>query len=329
MVEAYRNIQTETDGTMNMASPYEGPVLAVVGPTACGKTRRGVVLARHFGGEIVSADSRQVYRGMDVGTGKDLDDYGDDVPYHLIDVAPAGHKYNLYEYLRDSRKAVGDICARGRMPVVVGGTGLYVESLLKGVDLPEVPENKPLRGRLAGKSLDELAEMLARMKTLHNVTDIDTPQRAVRAIEIEEYYATHPEAGLGARNPEPMPAVIVGIDIPRDERRRLISERMRRRFDSENMLDEVRRLIDGGVDPEALIYYGLEYKYLTLYITGQLRRDEMENGLETAIHQFAKRQMTWFRGMERRGFKINWLPWDMPDGDFTGEVESLLDAYKA
>lgn len=329
MVEAHRSVPAQTYGPMNGHTRYEGPVLALVGPTACGKTRRGVALARRFGGEILSADSRQVYRGMDVGTGKDLADYGTDVPYHLIDVGPAGHKYNLYEYLRDSRRALDGIRGRGRLPIVVGGTGLYVESLLKGVELPEVPENRPLRERLAGKSLDELAAMLAQMKTLHNVTDIDTPQRAVRAIEIEEYYAAHPEAGNGARNPAPMPCVIVGIDIPRDERRRLISERMRRRFDSENMLDEVRGLIAAGVEPDALIYYGLEYKYLTLHITGQLSRRDMELQLETAIHQFSKRQMTWFRGMERRGFKINWLPWNLSDDDFVEAVVRLLDDAKS
>ena len=247
-------------------NPERIPVIAVIGPTACGKTRRGVALARHFGGEIVSADSRQVYRGMDVGTGKDLADYGD-VPYHLIDIAPAGHKYNLYEYLRDARAAVTDIESRGRRPIIVGGTGLYVESLLKGTELPEVPENPELRASLAGKSLDELASILARTKRLHNTTDIDTAQRAIRAIEIEAYYEANPEARRLAHDPTPIPAVIVGIDIPREERRRLVSERMRRRFDSEDMLAEVERLLAEGVDAEALIYYGLEYKYLTLHLS--------------------------------------------------------------
>ena len=304
-------------------NPERIPVIAVIGPTACGKTRRGVALARHFGGEIVSADSRQVYRGMDVGTGKDLADYGD-VPYHLIDIAPAGHKYNLYEYLRDARAAVTDIESRGRRPIIVGGTGLYVESLLKGTELPEVPENPELRASLAGKSLDELASILARTKRLHNTTDIDTAQRAIRAIEIEAYYEANPEARRLAHDPTPIPAVIVGIDIPREERRRLVSERMRRRFDSEDMLAEVERLLAEGVDAEALIYYGLEYKYLTLHLTGKISRETMERELEIAIHQFAKRQMTWFRGMERRGFTINWLTYDMPDAEFCGAVEHLL-----
>lgn len=285
--------------------------IAVVGPTACGKTKRGVAIALELDGEIVSADSRQVYRGMDVGTGKDLADYPAGMRYHLIDVAPAGYRYNLYEYLRDARRAVDDITSRGKRVVIVGGTGLYVESLLKGIILPEVPENKPLRESLAGKSLDELAAILAGMKTLHNVTDIDTAQRAIRAIEIEEYYLAHPEAAELARTPRPLDAAIIGLDIPRDDRRRMITARLRRRFDQEGMLDEVKGLIDSGVSPENLIYYGLEYKFLTLYLTGNITRAEMEQGLETAIHQFAKRQMTWFRGMERRGFKIEWLPYEI------------------
>ena len=297
--------------------------IAVVGPTACGKTKRGVAIALELDGEIVSADSRQVYRGMDVGTGKDLADYPAGMRYHLIDVAPAGYRYNLYEYLRDARRAVDDITARGKRVVIVGGTGLYVESLLKGIILPEVPENKPLRESLAGKSLDELAAILAGMKTLHNVTDIDTAQRAIRAIEIEEYYLAHPEAAELARTPRPLDAAIIGLDIPRDDRRRMITARLRRRFDQEGMLDEVKGLIDSGVSPENLIYYGLEYKFLTLYLTGNITRAEMEQGLETAIHQFAKRQMTWFRGMERRGFKIEWLPYDMPDDEFSDRVKEL------
>lgn len=303
---------------------YAGPLIAVTGPTACGKTRRAVALARNLGAEIVSADSRQVYRGMDVGTGKDLADYGADVPYHLIDVAPAGYRYNLYEYLRDARAAIAGIRRRGRVPIICGGTGLYIESLLKGTELPEVPENPALRASLAGKGIAELAAILSSFKTLHNTTDIDTCQRAVRAIEIEEYYAAHPDEARRARNPRPEDAVIIGIDLPRDERRRLISERMRRRFDSENMLDEVHRLLASGIAPDDLIYYGLEYKYLTLHAIGRMERAQMEQGLETAIHQFAKRQMTWFRGMERRGFHINWLPHTLSDADFVAAVKALL-----
>lgn len=299
-------------------------VLAVVGPTACGKTRRGVALARALGGEIVSADSRQVYRRMDVGTGKDLADYGNDVPYHLIDIAEPGSKYNLFEFLRDCRQAVGDIEARGRQPIIVGGTGMYVESFLKGIKLPEVPVNEELRAELSGKSLEELTTMLAAMKRLHNSTDVDTCARAIRAIEIERYYLEHPDLAADTRGAEPVPAVIVGVDIDRETRRALISERLRRRLDREDMLAEVEGLIASGVDPEALIYYGLEYKFLTLHVLGRLSRADMERELEIAIHQFAKRQMTWFRGMERRGFPIHWLPFDMPDTEFTDAVKALM-----
>lgn len=299
-------------------------VLAVVGPTACGKTRRGVALARALGGEIVSADSRQVYRRMDVGTGKDLTDYGDDVPYHLIDIAEPGTKYNLFEFLRDCRLAVDDIAARGRRPIIVGGTGMYVESFLKGIQLPEVPVNEPLRASLRDKSLAELTAILASMKRLHNSTDVDTAARAIRAIEIEQFYLAHPDLAADTRGGTGVPALIVGIDIDRDTRRRLITDRLRRRLDREDMLAEVEGLIASGVDPEALIYYGLEYKFLTLHVLGQLSRAEMERQLEIAIHQFAKRQMTWFRGMERRGFDIHWLPFDMPDDEFVDTVKSLM-----
>lgn len=298
-------------------------IIAVVGPTACGKTRRGVALARRFNGEIVSADSRQIYRGMDIGTGKDLADYGTDVPYHLIDIADPGHKYNLFEYLRDARTAIADIRERGKRPIVVGGTGMYVENLLKGIELPEVPADPALRESLRGKSLEELTAILAATKKLHNTTDVDTVQRAVRAIEIETYYAAHPDEAAKAHNPVPADALLIGIDIDRENRRRLISERMRRRFDSENMLDEVRSLLDSGVTPDDLIYYGLEYKYLTLHVIGRMSRADMERELEIAIHQFAKRQMTWFRGMERRGFRIHWLPWNMSDDEFINAVETL------
>lgn len=298
-------------------------ILAIVGPTASGKTRRAVAAAVALGGEIVSGDSRQVYRGMDIGTGKDLCEYGT-VPYHLIDVAPAGSKYNLYRYLRDARAAIEDISARGRVPVVCGGTGLYVESLLKGMYLPEVPENAELRASLRGKSLEELTAMLSTMKALHNVTDVDTAQRAVRAIEIQTYYAAHPDEAALVNNPQPLDAVIVGVDIGRDERRRRISLRLKARVD-EGMADEVRRLLADGIPAEDLIYYGLEYKFVTQYVIGELSYEEMLQGLETAIHQFAKRQMTWFRGMERRGFTIHWLPSDMDDSAFTAECVRLYN----
>lgn len=293
----------------------------ITGPTASGKTRRAVDVAKAFGGEIVSADSRQIYRGMDLGTGKDLEEYGD-VPYHLIDIVPAGYKYTLFEYLRDANAAIDDIHARGGVAVVCGGTGLYVESLLKGLKLPEVPENPELRRALEKKSLAELTEMLASMKTLHNVTDVDTCKRAIRAIEIAAFYNDHPEAARGA-SPDPMKnALTVGVSVDRETRRRRISQRLKARLDA-GMVDEVRNLINSGIDPENLIYYGLEYKYLTMYVIGQMSYEEMSAGLEIAIHQFAKRQMTWFRGMERRGFPINWLESTLSADEFVKRVGAL------
>ena len=262
-------------------------------------------------GEIVSADSRQVYRGMDLGTGKDLEEYGS-VPYHMIDIRPAGSKYNLFEYLSDARQAIREIQDRGNRPILCGGTGLYVESLLKGLALPEVPENPALRSSLCGKSLDELTEILASMKQLHNTTDVDTCARAIRAIEIQTYYQEHPELDP-VRASQPLPcAAIIGVNIDREERRRRIEQRLHARLKA-GMVDEVRRLLDSGIPADDLIYYGLEYKFLTLYATGQISREEMERDLLIAIHQFAKRQMTWFRGMERRGFHIDWIEHNDPE----------------
>ncbi len=300
---------------------HRRPIIAIVGPTATGKTGRAVSVARALDGEIVSADSRQVYRGMDLGTGKDLDEYGD-VRAHLLDVADAGTKYNLYQFLRDARQAVADISGRGHLPVICGGTGLYVESLLKGMSLPEVPENPALRRSLADKTLEELTAILASMKALHNVTDVDTAKRAIRAIEIQTYYLEHPDEAEAANNPEPLDATVIGIEIDRDTRRDRISRRLRVRLDA-GMVDEVRGLLASGIPAEDLIYYGLEYKFLTLYCIGELSYDEMFSQLETAIHQFAKRQMTWFRGMEKRGIHIDWLPYDMEPDEFVGRVRQL------
>ena len=304
-----------------MTSP--APLLVITGPTASGKTRLAVAAARALNAEIIGADSRQVYRGMDLGTGKDLEEYGD-VPYHLVDIVPAGYRYNLYEYLRDYDRAEALVRSHGRMPLLCGGTGLYVESVLRGLHLPEVPADPALRASLAGRTLAELTEILASMKTLHNTTDVDTTQRAVRAIEIETYYAAHPDAAALAQPSLRTDAVVVGVDIGRDERRRRISERLHRRF-AAGMTAEVERLLAEGVHAESLIYYGLEYKYVTLYVLGRLTRDEMERSLETAIHQFAKRQMTWFRGMERRGWHITWLPFDMELASFVSEIQKLIE----
>ena len=297
-------------------------LLVITGPTASGKTRRAVALAQRLNGEIISADSRQIYRGMDIGTGKDLDEYGD-VPYHLIDICPAGYKYNLFEYIRDFATAEQSIRSRNRLPIVCGGTGLYVESVLNGLRLPEVPQNDALRRQLATKSLDELKSMLEQMKTLHNTTDVDTPKRAIRAIEIQTYYREHPELAVDVTPQPRTDSLLICVDIDRESRRRRITERLRRRLD-EGMVDEIRQLIADGVAPDDLIYYGLEYKFITRYVIGECSYDEMFAGLEIAIHQFAKRQMTWFRGMERRGFTIHRLPYDMGDDEFVDAVCELM-----
>ncbi len=302
----------------------EKRLIVITGPTASGKTARAVDLAREFDGEIISADSRQLYRGMDLGTGKDLDEYGE-VPYHLIDVCPAGYKYNLFEYLRDYQVAEADIVSRGKQVVVCGGTGMYVETMLKGIQLPPVPRDEALRARLRDKPLNELAAMLSTMKTLRNNSDIDTPKRAIRAIEICTYYHEHPDLKL-ATEPHPLTdAIVIGVSIDREARRQRISQRLDARLQA-GMVDEVRRLIEGGVDPEDLIYYGLEYKFITRHVIGKLTWQEMHDQLEIAIHQFAKRQMTWFRGMERRGTPIHWLPYDMPSAEFNAEIFKLIQS---
>lgn len=300
----------------------EAPLLVITGPTASGKTARAVSCARAFGGEIVSADSRQVFRGMDIGTGKDLGEYGD-IPYHLIDIHPAGYRdFTLFEYLRRADEAIRSVAARGRLPILCGGTGMYVEAVLNDLRLPEVPPDPNLRANLAGKTLDELTQILSGMKRLHNTTDTDSPARAIRAIEIATYYAAHPdEAALAEPHPR-RNATVIGVDIPRDMRRSRITQRLHSRL-REGMVAEVEGLLAGGVPAENLIHYGLEYKFLTEYVLGLTTYDEMVSLLETAIHQFAKRQMTWFRGMERRGWHIHWLPFDMPDDEFTDRVKHI------
>lgn len=297
-------------------------LIVILGPTASGKTHRAVSLARAIDGEIISADSRQVYSGMDIGTGKDIDEYGD-VPYHLIDICPAGYKYNLYEYLRDFDHVFADIKKRGKNAILCGGTGLYIESVLNGLKLPEVPENKELRDELSAYSLEELTKMLAAMKSMHNTTDVDNKKRAIRAIEIQTYYNTHPQAAAAAQ-PHPISdALIIGIDIDREVRRQRISHRLDARLLA-GMVNEIQELIRLGVKPEDLSYYGLEYKFVTAYVTGKISKEEMHDMLEIAIHQFAKRQMTWFRGMERRGFKINWLPYNLSDEEFNKTVLKMI-----
>ena len=299
-------------------------LITIVGPTASGKTPLAAALANRLDTEIISGDSRQVYRRMDLGTGKDLVDYvvdGKQVPYHLIDIVEPGYKYNVFEYQRDFLKAYEDITARGKMPILCGGTGMYVESVLKGYRLLPVPENPQLRASLEGRSLEELTKILEGYKKLHNSTDVDTAKRAIRAIEIEEYYKQQPPE---YREFPSLKSLIVGVDIDRELRREKITRRLKQRLD-EGMVDEVRGLLAEGIPAENLIYYGLEYKFLTQYAIGELTYEEMFHQLETAIHQFAKRQMTWFRGMERRGFTIHWLDATLPMEEKIEQIINLIN----
>ena len=301
-------------------------MITILGPTASGKTSIAAALAGRIGGEIISADSRQVYRRMDIGTGKDLDDYdvgGKHIPYHLIDIAEPGYKYNLFEYQRDFHTAYDDITSRGRTPVLCGGTGLYIEAVLNGYALSPVPQNQELRDSLSAKSLDELTAMLKALKeqtgsNMHNRSDVDTVQRAIRAIEIETYNLQHPTP---EREMPGISSLVIGVDVDRETRRRRISDRLEARL-HEGMIDEVKGLLAEGVSAESLMYYGLEYKFVTESVTGKTTYTDMLSRLEIAIHQFAKRQMTWFRGMERRGIHINWIDASLPMDD---KVELIME----
>lgn len=299
-------------------------LITIIGPTASGKTPLAAALANKLDTEIISGDSRQVYRRMDLGTGKDLVDYtvnGHEVPYHLIDIVEPGYKYNVFEYQRDFLKAYEEITAKGKLPVLCGGTGMYVESVLKGYRLLPVPENPELRASLEGKSLEELTHILEGYKKLHNSTDVDTAKRAIRAIEIEEYYKQQPPE---YREFPSLHSLIVGVNIDRELRRKKITRRLKQRLE-EGMVEEVRGLLAEGIHPDNLIYYGLEYKFLTQYVIGELTYEEMFLQLETAIHQFAKRQMTWFRGMERRGFTIHWLDATLPMEEKLEQIINLIN----
>ena len=303
-------------------------MITILGPTASGKTPVAACLAAMIGGEIISADSRQVYRRMDIGTGKDLADYtvdGRQVPYHLIDIREPGTKYNLFEYQQDFFDAYQQIQERGAVPILCGGTGLYIEAVLKGYKLSPVPQNQELRCSLEGKSLDELTQMLTDIKiktgsNMHNTTDVDSCQRAIRAIEIETYNLEHPTP---RRELPSVDSVIIGIDINRDLRREKVTRRLKTRLE-EGMVDEVRALLDEGISAEDLIYYGLEYKFITEYLMGRTSYEEMFQRLEIAIHQFAKRQMTWFRGMERRGFTIHWISATLSMDEKIKAIQSYL-----
>jgi tRNA dimethylallyltransferase len=307
--------------TVELNSIYD--LLVVIGPTASGKTALAAAIALRVGGEIISADSRQVYRGMNLGTGKDYDDYhvnGTNIPCYLIDIADPGYKYNVFEYQRDFNKVYSDLKKRKIFPVVCGGSGMYADSIITGYKMFEVPPDSGLRIELEKKSMEELKEILSTFKNLHNTTDTDTRKRVIRAIEIE-----HSGRNKGNHCSEfpKVRALVTGITFDRDTRRKRISERLKQRLDS-GMVDEVKNLIDMGINTETLIYYGLEYKFITLYLTGKISCQEMVRDLEIAIHQFAKRQMTWFRGMERRGIKINWIDGQLPMEEKVEKVMELL-----
>ena len=304
-------------------------MITILGPTASGKTPVAARLAAEIGGEIISADSRQVYRRMDIGTGKDLADYivdGHQIPYHLIDICEPGTKYNLFEYQQDFFDVYEAIQSRDVVPILCGGTGLYIEAVLKGYKLSPVPQNQELRDSLEGKSLEELTQMLTELKAkngsnMHNTTDVDSCQRAIRAIEIETYNLQHP---MPKRELPPVDSLIIGIDIDRELRREKITSRLKTRLE-QGMVEEVKSLLDEGIPADDLIYYGLEYKFLTEYIVGKLSYDEMFSRLEIAIHQFAKRQMTWFRGMERRGFTIHWIDATLPMDE---KVQKIIQLWQ-
>ena len=298
-------------------------LITIVGPTATGKTAFAAKLASVINSEIISADSRQVYRDMTIGTGKDLADYivnGNQIPYHLVDIVEAGYQYNVYEFQRDFLSAFQTISEKGKLPILCGGTGLYVEAAVKGYKMLEVPVNDVLRAELENKSLEELAEILKKYKPLHNTSDIETKRRAIRAIEIADYYRNNEVANMDYPK---INSLVVGIDISREERRQRISHRLRCRLE-EGMIAEVQHLLDKGLSPESLIYYGLEYKFVTNYLLGILTYDELYTKLEIAIHQFAKRQMTWWRGMERRGIKIHWIDAMLPNEEKVEIVKKLL-----
>ena len=304
-------------------------LITILGPTACGKTTLAAHLASVIGSEIISADSRQVYRKMDIGTGKDLADYtvnGKTIPYHLIDICEPGTKYNLFRYQNDFHKVYDELRSKNILPILCGGTGLYIESVLKGYQLSTVSPNQELRNSLEGKSLVELTDILKDLKhktgsIMHNTTDVDSSQRAIRAIEIETFNLHHP---MPRTHYEPVNSLTIGLNIDRELRRQRITQRLISRLQN-GMVDEIQQLLDNGIKPDDLIYYGLEYKYVTLYLIGKLTYEEMFRQLEIAIHQFAKRQMTWFRGMERRGTIIHWIDTTLPTEEKIQQIMHLLN----
>jgi tRNA dimethylallyltransferase len=307
--------------TVKPESDYD--LLLVIGPTASGKTSLAVAIAKSVGGEIISADSRQVYKGMNLGTGKDYNEYlieNTPLPFHLIDIVDPGYKYNVFEYQRDFINVYSSLKERKVFPVVCGGSGMYADSIINGYKMFEVPTDSGLRAELEKKSLEELREILSTYKNLHNTTDTDSKKRAIKAIEIE-YFNRNLKKQI-SKFPE-IRSLVVGVMFDRESRRRRISERLKQRL-ADGMVDEVKHLIESGIDTETLIYYGLEYKFITFYLTGKYSYDEMVRDLEIAIHQFSKRQMTWFRGMERRGIRIHWIDGELPLEEKVGKVLELL-----
>ena len=303
----------------------ENKLITILGATATGKTTVAVALADRMNSEIISADSRQVYRGMDLGTGKDIEEYtvnGKHISYHIIDIVDAGYKYNVYEYQKDFLEAYNIISEKGKTPILCGGTGMYIDAVTKGYKLIDVPDNMELRDRLEQKSLSELETILKTYKSIHNKSDFDTEKRAIRAIEIQEYYLSHPEISIDYPKFE---TLFIGIDVSRNIRRKRISSRLKTRLE-DGMIDEVKMLIDSGIKPEDLIYYGLEYKFLTMHVTGQINYNDMFQKLESAIHQFAKRQMTWYRRMERQGAEIHWIDGRLPIEEKIDEIMQLFTA---
>ena len=294
-------------------------LVTILGPTACGKTPLAVAFAKEIDGEIISADSRQVYKRMDIGTGKDLAEYKD-IPYYLIDICEPGSKYTVYNYQHDFLEAYNQICSKDKFPIMCGGSGLYLESILRAYRMSPVPINDTLRKSLEGKSLDELTKILSSYRQLHNTTDTDTKKRAIRAIEIETYYQQYPQDKTDFPQ---LDSLVIGLDVPREIRREKITLRLKKRLE-EGMVEEVQSLLHEGIPAENIIYYGLEYKYVTEYVIGKISYEEMFRNLEIAIHQFAKRQMTWFRGMERRGIKINWIDYFLSTDEKVSEIKSLL-----
>ncbi len=281
-------------------------MITILGPTATGKTAFAAYLAYHLDAEIISADSRQVYKGMNIGTGKDYGDYNinnKQIKYHLVDIVEPGYEYSVYEFQKDFLEAYNKISANGSLTILCGGTGLYLEAVLKAYKLIKVPENENLRLELSLKSNNELIKILKSFRKLHNVTDIKDKARLIRAIEIQEFYKTHSE--IISDFPK-ITNVSFGIYYERQKIKERISQRLTQRL-KDGMIEEVKGLLEQGFKPEQLIFYGLEYKFITQYLIGEISFDEMFTMLNTAIHQFSKRQMTWFRKMERDGMKIHWL----------------------